>query len=125
MRAAERWAYEYGWLEPWEYEPVNMPTPDEFEDQEEEETDDEWNDRYNWHTTYMKYGRPLWLNVTADTKADIEENFINICQRFAGLTKDKSVPEHIKKDMQVSIKKELEHLMIIFKNNYNRKGALT
>jgi len=124
MRAAERWADEYSWLEPWEYEP-DLSTPDDFEDHEEEETEDEWEDRYNWQTTYMKYGRPLWMNLKSRSRADIEEKFINICQRFASLTKDKSVPEHIKKKLQGQIKRELEHLMILFKNSYNKKGALT
>ena len=123
MRPSERWAYEYGWLEPWEYEPLNMPTHDDFEYQEEEETDEEWEDRYNCQTTYMKYGRPLWLNLKSRSRADIEEKFINICQRFASLTKDRSVPEHIKKKLQGQIKKELERLMILFKNSYNSKGA--
>lgn len=123
MKPSERWVYEYSWLELWEYEPLNMPTQDELKDQEEDETDYEWEDRYNWHITYMKYGRPLWMNLKSRSKADIEEKFINICQRFASLTKDRSVPEHIKKKLQGQIKKELERLMILFKNSYNSKGV--
>ncbi|SLM30853.1 hypothetical protein MTBBW1_2500002 [Desulfamplus magnetovallimortis] len=114
MRPEERWKIEYGWLKPWEYEPLNMPTPDDFEYIEEDE-EEQMEER--WNNAYMKYAKPILSYNSRASKSENSDQFVDICKRYTKLTLDYSIPKDIKEKLQEHIKKEMEEVVKFIKKN--------